>query len=358
LLILISILVFVNPVSAMDWKAVNYSNPDLIKESGCEITRINAKGMSIKLPDSKKAHRFKGSIYDEQFKSIEDFGQLSKEAEQRHEDFSSRDKSRELEQTIKRLDEYNEQKAQHNREKYQLKDDRYKRTEQEPIQSKDLDNINQREPDNRTFNRDNINGLHTKISRVDRVASTKRDETPRREHEIHTKQKPNIQSRQDDNIHQDRGVDYDTRRRTLERVRERTEQQQQAYTKARQARAELYGTITEQSKELRAELEQNSIELSKEYEPIVRTARATIEQSSNHIEAVESIERATTTRELINIGVQQFIDKVREFGAGLKQRFGQLVQESGDISRTAKENLDNKEQREQSYNTPSYGMRM
>ena len=315
---------------------------DLLKESGCKITRINAKGMSIKLPDSKKAHRFKGSIYNEQFRSIEEFGRISKEAEQKHEDFSNRDKSRELEQTIKRLDEYNEQKASLNRKKYQQEDDRYTRAEQEPIQPKDLDDSNSINNDRNNPFRSTISRVHTEISRTDNVANTKRDEIPRREREVHKEPRATVQQRQDHSIHQDRGIEHDTRTATLRRLRARAKAQRESYAEARHSRVELHQAITEQSKELRAELEQNSIELSREYKPIIATARATTEQSNNHIEAVESIKRTTSTRELINIRVQQFIDKVREFGAGLKQRFGQLVQESGDISRTAKENLDYK----------------
>jgi hypothetical protein len=330
----------------------------LLNENNIKVTRTNKEGISIKLPDSKKAKRFKGSIYNEQFTSHEELKEYSEATDRRIKEFQSRDTSRELEQTIKRLDEYNEQKAQHNREKYQLKDDRYKRTEQEPIQSKSDDMDISINNDNRAVNGSAISRVHPEISRTDKVVNTKRDEIPTREREIHNKPRPTVQQRQNDSIHQDRGIDHDTRTATLRRTRARAKAQRESYAEARQSRVELHQAITEQSKELRAELEQNSIELSREYEPIVRTARATTEQSSNHIEAVKSIERATNTRELINIGVQQFIDKVREFGAGLKQRFGQLVQESGDISRTAKENLDYKEQREQSYNTPSYGMRM
>ena len=328
---------------------------DLLNENNIKITRSNKEGISVKLPESKKAHKLKGGIYNEQFTSTQELEVLSEATDRRIKEFQSRDTSRELEQTIKRLDEYNEQKASINREKYQLKNDRYTKSEQEPIQSKDLDNSNSINNDRNNPSRDSISGIHPKISRKRNVASTKRDEIPTREQEIHTKQEATVQQRQDDSIHQDRGIDHDIRTATLRRIRERATAQREAYAKARETRAELYKSITTQSRELRAEFEQNSIELSKEYEPIVRTARATIEQSSNHIEAVESIERATTTRELINIGVQQFIDKVREFGTELKEQFQSAIQQSGDTTRTAKENVDYKEQ--QSY-SPSYGMRM
>jgi hypothetical protein len=42
LLIVLAGLIFVNPVNALEWKAVNYSDPDLIKESGLTIDEFNS----------------------------------------------------------------------------------------------------------------------------------------------------------------------------------------------------------------------------------------------------------------------------------------------------------------------------
>lgn len=334
----------------------------LLNENNIKVTRTNKEGISIKLPDSKKAKRFKGSIYNEQFTSHEELKEYSKATDRRIKEFQSRDTSRELEQTIKRLNEYNEQKAQHNREKYQLEDERYTRTEQEPIQSKsdDMDiNINN---DNRAINGSSTSRVHPEISRTLNVVNTKRDEIPTREREIHNEPRATVQQRQNNSIHQDRGIKYDTRRRTLERIRARTEEQQRAYKEARRARAELYQSITEQSKSIRAELEQNSIKLSREYEPTIKQSRELISRASEVAQESESsvrlsdeLNRTTTARERITNEVKQFIEGVKEFGAELKERFQSVIQQSADTTRTAKENIDYKEQ--QSY-SPSYGMRM
>lgn len=324
---------------------------ELLKESGCKITRPHSKGFSVKLPDSKRAHRFKGSIYDEQFRSIEDFGRISKEAEQRHEDFSNRDKSRELEQTIKRLDKYNEQKAQLNREKYQLKDDRYTRAEQEPIQSKDLDNNNSINNDRNNPSRGTLSRVHTKISTSDKVASTKRNEIPERKQEIHNEYKSSIRRQKNDNIHQNRGIDHDIRRRTLKRRREKSEAYQRAYTEARQARVELHKSITADAKELRAELEQNSIKLSKKYATVteqsrelIRGAKEVTQKSESSVRLSNELNRTTSWRGLISNGVKQIIDRVREFGTELKDKFQSAIQQSEENTRTAQENINYKEQ--------------
>ncbi len=322
---------------------------ELLKESGCKITRPHSKGFSVKLPDSKRAHRFKGSIYDEQFRSIEDFGRISKEAEQRHEDFGNRDKSRELEQTIKRLDEYNETKAQHNREKYQQKDDRYTKAKQEPIQLKSDDMDISINNDNRAVNGSSISRVHTEISRTDKVVNTTRDETPTREREIHNEQRATVQRRQDSSIHQDRGIDHDTRTATLRRIRARATAQRESYEEARQSRVELHKSITANAKELRAEFEQDSIELSREYATVTEQSRELIngvkeitQESESSVRFSNEINRTTTARERITNTARNFIEGVKEFGEELKQRFFTAIEQSKDTERTARQYVDDR----------------
>ena len=337
----------------------------LLNENNIKVTRTNKEGISIKLPDSKKAKRFKGSIYNEQFTSITELEAISEATDRRIEEFQSRDTSRELEQTIKRLNEYNEQKAQHNREKYQLKDDKYTRTEQEQIQSKDLDSSNSINNDRNNPSRDTLSRIYPEISRADNVASSKRDEIPKREREIHNEPRATVQRRQDNSIHQDRGIDHDTRTATLRRIRARAKAQRESYAEARQARVELHQAITEQSKELRAELEQNSIELSREYATVTEQSRELINRASEVTQESESSVRlsselngTTTARERITNTVRNLIEGVKEFGAELKEQFQSIIQQSEGITRTAKENIDYKEQQAQRQSSRGYSMSM
>ncbi len=335
----------------------------LLKENNINVTRSNKEGISVKLPDSKKAHRLKGGIYNEQFTSIEELETISEETDRRIKEFQSRDTSRELEKTIKRLDEYNEQKAQQNRGKYQLKDDRYTKSEQEAIQSKsdDMDiGINN---DNRNISGNNDSRLYTKKSKSKRLESTQSNEIYRHGRKIHNEQRSRVQRRQENSIHQDRGIDYDIRTATLRRIRARAKAQRESYTEVRQSRVKLHQAITEQSKELRAELEQNSIELSREYETVTEQSRELVnrakeitQESENSVRLSDELNRTTTARDRITNGVKQFIEGVKEFGAELKERFQSVIQQSADTTRTARENIDYKKKREQSYNTPSYGI--
>jgi hypothetical protein len=74
LLILISILIFVSPVSAetLNWEAVNYSDPDLIAESGLTVDEFNSLSQSdwLDLFDDKKKVNFAFQAIDSTGKDI------------------------------------------------------------------------------------------------------------------------------------------------------------------------------------------------------------------------------------------------------------------------------------------------
>lgn len=94
---------------------------ELLQESGIQITRQNAGGISIKMPESKKARRFKGGIYNEQFRSVESLEGISATAERRAEEYSKRDAQRELERDRKSLDFLTREKSLRNKQRYQQK---------------------------------------------------------------------------------------------------------------------------------------------------------------------------------------------------------------------------------------------
>ena len=308
----------------------------LLNENNIKVTRTNKEGISIKLPDSKKAKRFKGSIYNEQFTSITELEAISEATDRRIKEFQSRDTSKELEQTSKRLNKYNEQKARHNREKYQLKDERYKRAEQEPIQSKDINNSNNINNDNNRSSRTALSKAYSNISttNTNKVDSTKRDEISRKQREIYKKPRSTVQQRQDNSIHQDRRIDYDIRRGTLKRIRQRAATQQRTYTEARHSRVKLYQSITKQSKNLRTELEQNSIKLSREYATVTKQSGELIKGARNIIQLSNELNKTTTARERITNTIKQFIDGVREFKTKLQEQFQLVTQQSENITIT------------------------
>ena len=299
----------------------------LLHENNIKVTRTNKDGLSIKLPDSKKAKRFKGSIYNEQFTSITEFKRISEGAERRIKEFHARDTSRELEQAIKKLDRYNKQKAEQNRTKYKQKNDRYTGAKQEEIQSKSLDYSDNIIDNRNNPSRDTLGRIYPEIQRTPNVASTKRNEASARKRKVHQEPKTTVEQRQNNSIYQDRGgIDHDIRAATLRRIRARAKAQRESYAKARKARVELYKTTTANARELRAKSEQNNIELSREYEPIIKQSESHLwqvenigGQSESHLETAGELENNATARGQIIGRVEKFITEVKKFAGQLKQ---------------------------------------
>nr|WP_309300808.1 relaxase/mobilization nuclease domain-containing protein [Campylobacter hyointestinalis] len=75
----------------------------LLKENSIEVTRQGKDYLSIKLPDSKKAKRFKGSIYDEQFTSTKELKSINTRQSERERAYNERDNETELRRLEKEL---------------------------------------------------------------------------------------------------------------------------------------------------------------------------------------------------------------------------------------------------------------
>lgn len=91
---------------------------ELLKSNSIEVTRQGSDYLAIKLPDSKKAKRFKGSIYNEQFTSIREIETISNTAEQRTREYSQRDTQAELREIKSRLEDYTRNKSDELSKKY------------------------------------------------------------------------------------------------------------------------------------------------------------------------------------------------------------------------------------------------
>ena len=90
---------------------------ELLKRSNIEVTRAGKDYISVKLPQSKKAKRFKGGIYDEQFTSPTELRAIHSAAKERQRAYNARDNQRELERVKQELDELIQSKAKFYRER-------------------------------------------------------------------------------------------------------------------------------------------------------------------------------------------------------------------------------------------------
>ena len=283
---------------------------EFLESNGLEVKRSNKGKLSknfiaVKKQGTKDYIRLKGAYYNESFTSAATVEKQLTAREREH-SFTTPEQLREAEQ---RLDKAIQTRAKYNNERYQRAE-----PEQDINQVVSIDN------DINSNNRDNQRGIHisTEVSlktnsRAERVASTKEPEVRRQRQQIHQEQGNIPKRRQDNNIHQNRGLNEDrtgtnirtTTSEDTDRIRRQRKQEQRALEEAREARVRLYKSIREQSKKLRAEYEKNSIELPREYERTISRARENTKQSSNHIRAIESIRKPIT----------RVVDSIREFGS-------------------------------------------
>ncbi|WP_144667911.1 relaxase/mobilization nuclease domain-containing protein [Campylobacter jejuni] len=105
-----------------------------LEQNSIEVTRKGKDYLSIKLPESKKAKRFKGSIYDEQFTSFAELREIRREKERRAKEFNRRDNEKELRRIEQELKELISLKSQFYREKIRRTNERLRKKAEQSFQ--------------------------------------------------------------------------------------------------------------------------------------------------------------------------------------------------------------------------------
>lgn len=85
----------------------------LLKTYNVEVTREGKDYISVKLPENKKAKRFKGGIYDEEFTSPRELEGILERIKQRERAFNERDNRAELERVKQELDKLIQSKTRY-----------------------------------------------------------------------------------------------------------------------------------------------------------------------------------------------------------------------------------------------------
>lgn len=233
---------------------------ELLKNSGIEITRTGKDYISVKMPDSKKARKFKGGIYEQQFTSIAEIEAISKTAEHRVREYNNRDTQRELERLNAELKSYTQTKEREYRQKYPTVRERtenknreiereYRGNTQE--QTPKYRGNDKRETGAREQSQSNINGdsnIHNN-SNIDNRGNNVNSEQA-------------TQQRRLDNLSYNKEVESDsTRTTTDERTPTRERLEYQTYLKSRKPRSELLADIRKKSRTIREQSLKDSEEL-------------------------------------------------------------------------------------------------
>ena len=313
---------------------------ELLKNSGIEVTRSGKDYISVKLPDSKKARKFKGGIYEQQFTSTREIETISKETEQRVRKYNNRDTQRELERLNADLKSYTQTKEREYREKY-------------PSFRKEVRNGN--EHINREPNRDTQNKA-TKDREYDRGQAGEREHTQANinsNNNIHTNDndsirdsmvynKQTVQSRNSNDLlllhdrTQQGEINDSIRARATKRIGTRESSQYHDYRQTGKARDELLKVLTESANSIRKESISNSRELREEYANNTRDLqqrvriienehKQVVQESESHLQQTRNLEHKsygyTKLREFER-GIKNAIESTR---ALIKDKFNQIV---------------------------------
>jgi hypothetical protein len=334
---------------------------ELLQSNQIEVTRKGKDYLSIKLPDSKKAKKFKGSIYDEKFTSIGAVREISTRAREEVKQYNSRDTQRELERLNADLKSYTQTKEREHRKKYPIirKEvrSRSEHINREPNRDTQEQTTKHRENDRgqarkrKQVNNNNYNNINNAYKRFSRYRSIihKRKQAKRRE--------PNyfiLDDRNNKDIANQMTVSnlFDAvfggkilkevnkndsiRKRTVKRIGTRESNQYKDYRQAASTRNELLKVLRESAKRIREESLSNSRELPNNYsndrerlQGLFRTEQGSIRELTGRTKQL------IQTNEANERNLSKFT-KLREFGRGIKNainttremisnRFNQIV---------------------------------
>ena len=312
---------------------------ELLQNNQIEVTRKGKDYLSIKLPDSKKAKKFKGSIYDEKFTSIGAVREISTRAREEIKQYNSRDTQRELERLNADLKSYTQTKEREYRQKYptvrERTENKNREIEREYRGNTQKQTAKHRENDRgqageREYTPDNTNSNNNiRINSNDNI----------RDSVLHDKQ--TIQSRDTNNIlllhDRTQGeINDSTRTRVIERTGTRESIKYKSYRETGKARDELLKVLTESANSIRKESISNSRELREEYANNTRDLqqrvriienehKQVVQESESHLQQTRNLEHKsygyTKLREF-GRGIKNAIESTREL---IKDKFNQIV---------------------------------
>ena len=112
---------------------------ELLNTHGYEVTRQPESGISVKLPNQKKAFRLKGGIYSADFTNIDKLSELGETQSRRIQQYANRDTQAEcienrkrLENFISKRDEYNQRRYREHIRENAINNDRHKSRNNKP----------------------------------------------------------------------------------------------------------------------------------------------------------------------------------------------------------------------------------
>jgi hypothetical protein len=220
---------------------------ELLNKNGILVNRISDDYISIKLPDSKKARRYKGGIYSEQFTSTRGFEKICEDTKSRVDEYNRRDTQSEIGFFTDKLNEYTQRKAEYIQSKYSRR-----------VESKEqisIGNNRSIQSNNVDYDNDILFSIAKSNQRFTNLANTFRFTIHAGKSEVHksTNQRDNTKPRQNNHIYKNQGVKNDSiNTRTKSRIVKERESKYRAYNKVRESREAIYQRFTGDTENLQA----------------------------------------------------------------------------------------------------------
>lgn len=267
---------------------------EVLEASKIDVTRQSKDYISVKLPEAKKAHRLKGGIYGEEFRSVESLSTISESATNTAREYRSRDTQRELTTALKKLDEHTQYKARKLQKQFPRRDSQ--EPERESVADRELNGFSSID------NRRTGDVVHHKINDV---GSAKELTDHRQQQPLYSNRGQSTNSRYQNqkpilSTHQ--GMSHDSiGTTTLNRIRREREAEQRALQRVEQEREALYQRVGESYRAVRADHSRDKERLPKDYLRITSIAKALGEQieriAQKAKEAYEAIVQRVQKRE-------------------------------------------------------------
>lgn len=219
---------------------------ELLNENEIFVNRVGSDYISLKLPDSKKARRYKGGIYSEEFRSIGEFENISKRTEQRIDEYNRRDTQGEIGFFTDKLNEYTERKSDYIKSKYSR---RVESKEQIPVNNNGSIKFNSVD-----YNNDILFAIAKSNGKFTDLANTFKFSVHTRKSKVYknTNKRSNTKPRQNYNIYQNQGVKNDSTRTTIKSgIVKSRESEYRTYKKAGKSRDGVYQQVTANAESLR-----------------------------------------------------------------------------------------------------------
>lgn len=283
---------------------------ELCENNNIEIKRKGKDYLSIKLPNSKKAKRFKGSIYNEQFTSIGKFREISRTAREEIEQYNRKNIQRECIQLREELKNYTKRKEQYYRKKYNKNGNKSRGS-----------NCGQFEK-NREFTRRKINKNNGNIAKENEfkwkvvnlsnsnIIDIRNFNSNNSNNVFYTNKTIQRETTNNflllDNKSQFRELKNDSVRTRINRRKRET------YRKNREARREIYKRNVKNYEYLRKRNEQFGNNFANKIGRIGRIQQCNLQESKNHIQQIRKSEPAFNGYTEFKKRVENYIKTARE----------------------------------------------